>query len=116
MNLSRPFVRRPVGSLMLALAILLAGLLSWRLLPVAALPAVDTPAIVVTANMPGASLASIAATVAGPLERALGAISGLDSISSSSKQGSTEVRLFFAVDRDIDEAAREVQAAINSCQ
>ena len=114
MNLSRPFVRRPVGSLMLALAILLAGLLSWRLLPVAALPAVDTPAIVVTANMPGASPASIAATVAGPLERALGAISGLDSISSSSKQGSTEVRLFFAVDRDIDEAAREVQAAINS--
>lgn len=114
MNLSRPFVRRPVGSLMLALAILLAGLLSWRLLPVAALPSVDTPAIIVSASLPGASPASMAATVAGPLERALGAIAGLDSISSSSKQGSTEVRLFFSLDRDTNEAAREVQAAINS--
>ncbi|MDO5102453.1 MAG: efflux RND transporter permease subunit [Lautropia sp.] len=113
MNLSRPFVRRPVGSTMLAIAILLSGLLSWRLLPVAPLPEVEIPAIVVTANLPGASPASMASTVAGPLERALGAISGLSSISSSSSQGSTQIRMLFDVNRDLNEAAREVQAAIN---
>ncbi|MDO4233279.1 MAG: efflux RND transporter permease subunit, partial [Lautropia sp.] len=113
MNLARPFIRRPVGSAMLAFAILLAGLLSWGRLPVAALPAMDTPAILVTASLPGASPASMASTVAGPLERALGAISGLDSISSSSTQGNTQVRLFFNIDRDLNEAARDVQAAIN---
>ncbi|MDO4904620.1 MAG: efflux RND transporter permease subunit [Lautropia sp.] len=113
MNPSRPFIRRPVGSTMLALAILLAGLLSWRLLPVSPLPQVDFPAIVVSASLPGASPESIASTVAGPLERALGSLPGLDSISSSSSQGSTEVRMIFDIDRNLNEAAREVQAAIN---
>ncbi|MDO4683831.1 MAG: efflux RND transporter permease subunit, partial [Lautropia sp.] len=113
MNLSRPFVRRPIGSTMLAVAILLAGLLSWRLLPVAPLPEVEIPAMVVTASLPGASPASMASTVAGPLERALGGISGLSSISSTSSQGSTQVRMMFDISRDLNEAAREVQAAIN---
>lgn len=114
MNLSRPFIRRPIGSTMLALAILLAGWLAWRQLPVAPLPQIDTPMVVVTASLPGASPTSMAATVAGPLERALGAIAGLSSISSSSSTGTTEVRLFFDIDRDLNEASREVQAAINS--
>ena len=113
MNLSRPFIRRPIGSTMLALAILLAGWLAWRQLPVAPLPQIDTPMVVVSASLPGASPNSMAATVAGPLERALGAIAGLSSISSSSSTGSTEVRLFFDIDRDLNEASREVQAAIN---
>ena len=98
---------------MLALAILLAGWLAWRQLPVAPLPQIDTPMVVVSASLPGASPTSMAATVAGPLERALGAIAGLSSISSSSSTGSTEVRLFFDIDRDLNEASREVQAAIN---
>ncbi len=114
MNLSRHFIRRPIGSTMLALAILLAGWLAWRQLPVAPLPQIDTPMVVVTASLPGASPTSMAATVAGPLERALGAIAGLSSISSSSSTGTTEVRLFFDIDRDLNEASREVQAAINS--
>lgn len=113
MNLSRPFIRRPIGSTMLALAILLAGWLAWRQLPVAPLPQIDTPMVVVSASLPGASPNSMAATVAGPLERALGAIAGLSSISSSSSTGSTEVRLFFDIDRDLNEASREVQAAID---
>ena len=76
MNLSRPFIRRPIGSTMLALAILLAGLLAWRMLPVSPLPQIDTPMVVVSASLPGASPVSMAATVAGPLERALGSIRG----------------------------------------
>lgn len=99
---------------MLALAILLAGWLAWRQLPVAPLPQIDTPMVVVSASLPGASPTSMAATVAGPLERALGSIAGLSSISSSSSTGTTEVRLFFDIDRDLNEASREVQAAINS--
>ena len=113
MNLSRPFIRRPIGSTMLALAILLAGLLAWRMLPVSPLPQIDTPMGVVSASLPGASPVSMAATVAGPLERALGSIPGLTSISSSSSTGSTEVRMFFDLDRDLNDAARDVQAAIN---
>ena len=113
MNLSRPFIRRPIGSTMLALAILLAGLLAWRMLPVSPLPQIDTPMVVVSASLPGASPVSMAATVAGPLERALGSIPGLTSISSSSSTGSTEVRMFFDLDRDLNDAARDVQAAIN---
>ena len=79
----------------------------------APLPQIDTPMVVVSASLPGASPTSMAATVAGPLERALGAIAGLSSISSSSSTGTTEVRLFFDIDRDLNEASREVQAAIN---
>ena len=112
--IARFFIRRPVASVMLAIAVLLAGLLSWRLLPVAPLPAVDFPSIEVRAYLPGASPESMAATVAAPLERALGTIPGVTRIQSSSNQGATEVELDFDLDRDIDDAARDVQAAINA--
>lgn len=114
MSLSRPFIHRPVASALLALAVVLLGLLAWRLLPVAPLPQVDMPAITVTANLPGASPESMAATVATPLERALGSIPGVSMVTSSSNQGATSVTLVFDLDRDIDEAARDVQAAINA--
>ena len=112
--LARFFIRRPVASGMLAVAVLLAGLLAWRLLAVAPLPAVDFPSIEVRANLPGASPESMAATVAAPLERALGSIAGVTRIQSGSNQGATEVELDFALERDIDDAARDVQAAINA--
>jgi len=114
MNLAQPFIQRPVASGLIASAILLLGLLCWRLLPVSPLPAVDFPMIVVTASLPGASPESMAATVATPLERALGSIAGINRISSNSNQGSTQIRLEFKLDRNVDEAAREVQAAINA--
>lgn len=114
MNLAAPFIQRPVASGLIASAILLLGLLCWRLLPVSPLPAVDFPMIVVSAGLPGASPESMAATVATPLERALGSIAGIRQISSSSNQGSAQVRLEFELDRNVDEAARDVQAAINA--
>ena len=114
MNLAAPFIQRPVASGLIASAILLLGLLCWRLLPVSPLPAVDFPMIVVSASLPGASPESMAATVATPLERALGSIAGIRRISSNSNQGSTQVRLEFELDRNVDEAARDVQAAINA--
>lgn len=112
--LARFFIRRPVGSCMLAIAIVLAGLLALRLLPVSPLPRVDFPVIQVRASLPGASPESMASTVAAPLERALGAIAGVTSIRSNSNQGSTNITLQFDLARDIDDAAREVQAAINA--
>ena len=116
MNLARVFIRRPVACALIALAMLLAGLLSWRLLPVAPLPQVDFPIITVSASLPGASPDSMAATVATPLERALGSIAGVNAITSSSNQSATEVRLEFDLGRNVDEAAREVQAAINAAR
>lgn len=114
MNLSRPFILRPVGTGLLSLALVLVGMLAWRMLPVSPLPQVDFPVISVTASLPGASPESMASTVATPLERALGSVSGVTAISSSSNQGSTQVVLTFDLERDINEAARDVQAAINS--
>ncbi len=107
-------VDRPVGVGLLALALVLCGLLCYRLLPVAPLPQLDIPMISVTANLPGASPESMANTVATPLERSLGSISGVTAISSQSRQGSVQVVLMFEMDRDINEAAREVQASINT--
>ncbi|KAF1015026.1 MAG: Multidrug resistance protein MdtC [Stenotrophomonas maltophilia] len=112
-RIAQACVQRPVATLLLALALVLAGLLALRLLPVALLPQVDYPAIEVSASLPGASPESMAATVATPLERALGSIPGITRIDSASTQGQTQVELKFALGRDIDEAAREVQAAIN---
>tara|TARA_R110001592_G_scaffold363327_1_gene684138 strand:- start:2013 stop:5120 length:3108 start_codon:yes stop_codon:yes gene_type:complete len=112
-NLSRPFIYRPVATGLLSVALILVGLLAWRLLPVAPLPQVDFPVIRVSASLPGASPESMAATVATPLERALGSISGIAAISSVSNQGSAQVVLTFDLDRNIDEAVRDVQAAIN---
>lgn len=116
MNLARPFVQRPIASIMIALAILLLGLLAGRLMPVAPLPAVDFPAILVRASLPGADPESMAATVAAPLERAFGSISGVDSMTSRSEQGSTNILLQFDLSRNINDAARDVQAAINAAQ
>ena len=114
MSAVNTFIQRPVGISLLALALVLCGLLCWRLLPVAPLPQLDIPMIVVTASLPGASPESMATTVATPMERALGSISGVTAISSSSSQGSTQVALTFELERDLNDAAREVQAAINA--
>ena len=116
MNFSRVFIERPVASVLLAVAILLSGLLALRQLPVAPLPQVDYPSIQVQARMPGASPESMAATIATPLERALGTIAGLEDISSVSIQGQASINLRFSLDRNVDEAAREVQAAINAAR
>jgi len=113
-SLSALFIGRPVATVLLTLAIALAGLLGWRALPVAALPQVDSPTIVVTANLPGANPETMASSVATPLERSLGRIAGLTEMTSSSNMGSTRITLQFDLSRDIDSAAREVQAAINA--
>jgi multidrug efflux pump len=114
MNLSAPFISRPVATVLLSLAIMLLGAVSFRLLPVAPLPNMDFPVIVVSASLPGASPEIMASSVATPLERALGTIAGISAMSSNSSQGSTRVILQFDLDRDINGAAREVQAAINA--
>jgi multidrug efflux pump len=114
MNLSGPFIRRPVATLLLSLAIMLLGGVSFGLLPVAPLPNMDFPVIVVSASLSGASPEVMASTVATPLERSLGAIAGVTTMSSRSSQGSTRITLQFDIKRDINGAAREVQAAINA--
>ena len=114
MNLSGPFIRRPVATMLLSLAIMLLGGVSFGLLPVSPLPNMDFPVIVVSANLAGASPEVMASTVATPLERSFGSIPGVTSMSSRSSQGSTRVILQFDMDRDINGAAREVQAAINA--
>lgn len=116
MNLAQPFIQRPVASCLLALGIVLTGLLAWRMLPVAPLPQVDLPAIQVFASLPGASPESMAATVTTPLERALGSIAGVRALNSNSNQGSAQIWLEFNYDRDLDSAARDVQAAINAAR
>jgi multidrug efflux pump len=116
MNLSRPFIRRPVASALLAIGIVLLGALAYSLLPVAPLPQVDFPTIQVYAQLPGASPETMAASVATPLERALGSIAGVTNIRSNSSQGSTGITLEFDFDRDIDAAARDVQAALNAAR
>ncbi|MGO4304912.1 efflux RND transporter permease subunit [Cupriavidus sp. RAF12] len=114
MNLSAAFIHRPVATALLTIGILLAGLAALRLLPVSPLPQVDFPTISVSASLPGASPETMAATVATPLERALGTIAGVNEITSSSSLGSTRVTLQFDLSRNIDGAARDVQAAINA--
>lgn len=114
MNLSGPFIKRPVATMLLSLAIMLLGSVSFGLLPVSPLPQMDFPVIVVQASLPGASPEVMASTVATPLERSFGTIAGVNTMSSRSSQGSTRVILQFDLDRDINGAAREVQAAINA--
>ncbi len=116
MNFSQPFIDRPVATTLLTLGVALAGVLAFRLLPVSPLPQVDFPTIVVQANLPGASPETMAATVATPLERALGRIAGVTEMTSQSSLGSTRVVLQFDLDRSIDGAARDVQAAINAAR
>ncbi|MHB8622773.1 MAG: multidrug efflux RND transporter permease subunit [Sulfuricaulis sp.] len=116
MNFSGPFVNRPVATTLLTLGVALAGVVAFNLLPVAPLPQVDFPTIFVEASLPGASPETMAATVATPLERSLGRIAGVTEMTSSSSLGSTNVVLQFDLSRDIDGAARDVQAAINAAR
>ncbi|WPC03189.1 multidrug efflux RND transporter permease subunit [Pseudomonas benzenivorans] len=116
MNLSAPFIRRPVATLLLSLAILLLGGVSFGLLAVAPLPQMDFPTITVQASLPGASPQIMASSVATPLERSLGTIAGISQMNSRSSQGSTRIMIQFELDRDINAAAREVQAAINAAR
>ncbi len=113
-SISEPFIRRPVGTTLLAIGLFLIGLVAYQFLPVAAVPNVDFPAIRVSASRPGADPSVMAATVAAPLERRLGVIAGIDQITSTSSLGTTSIQLQFAIGRDIDKAARDVQAAINA--
>ena len=114
MNFSKIFIERPVATTLTTLGLCIAGVISFFLLPVAPLPQVDFPTISVTASLPGASPDTMAATVATPLERALGAIAGVTEITSSSSLGNTRVTLQFDLNREINGAARDVQAAINA--
>ncbi|WP_376843187.1 multidrug efflux RND transporter permease subunit [Bordetella pertussis] len=116
MILSAPFIVRPVATTLLCLGVVLAGLLAYRLLPVAPLPQVDIPTISVSASLPGASPETMASSVATPLERSLGSIAGVTEMTSRSSQGSTRITLQFDLSRDVDGAARDVQAAINAAR
>jgi multidrug efflux pump len=115
-NLSEPFIRRPVSTSLLTIAIALAGALAFRFLPVAPLPQVEYPTIQVHANLPGASPETMAASVATPLERQFGRIAGITEMTSYSQTGSSSINLQFDLNRDIDSAARDVQAAINAAR
>jgi len=116
MSLSSPFIRRPVATTLLTVAITLVGAISFFLLPVSPLPEVEFPTIQVSANLPGASPETMASAVATPLERQFGRIAGVAEMSSSSSLGATQVTLQFDLSRNIDSAARDVQAAINAAR
>jgi multidrug efflux pump len=116
MNVSAPFIRRPVGTSLLALALLLAGALAFNFLPVAPLPQVEFPVISVGAGLPGASPETMASAVATPLERQFGRIAGVNQMTSTSQLGSTSIVLQFDLNRNIDAAGRDVQAAINAAR
>src|ERR1039457_2303888 len=116
MNLSEPFIRKPVATTLLVVAITLAGAAAYRLLPVSPLPQVEFPTISVSAGLPGASPETMASSVATPLERPFGRIAAVSEMTSSSALGSTNITLQFDLDRDIDAAARDVQASINAAR
>src|SRR5580698_8912412 len=116
MNISEPFIRKPVATTLLVVAIILAGAAAYRLLPVSPLPQVDFPTISVSASLPGASPETMASSVATPLERQFGRIAAVTEMTSSSTLGSTSVTMQFSLDRSIDAAARDVQAAINAAR
>ncbi|MDB6171370.1 MAG: acriflavine resistance protein [Chthoniobacteraceae bacterium] len=114
MNISEPFIRRPVATSLLMAGVVLMGLLGYAFLPISALPAVDFPTVEIRARYPGASPEVMASSVTTPLERQFGQISGISSMTSTSSFGTTNITLQFNLDRDIDAAAQEVQAAINT--
>jgi multidrug efflux pump len=116
MNISAPFIRRPIGTSLLTIALLLSGTLAFQFLPVAPLPQVEFPVISVNAGLPGASPETMASSVATPLERQFGRISGVNQMTSTSQLGSTNIVLQFDLSRNIDAAARDVQAAINAAR
>ncbi len=113
-SFSEPFIRRPVGTTLLAIGLLLVGAVAYRFLPVASMPTVDYPTISVTASRPGADPETMAATVAAPLERRLGEIPGVTELTSRSSLGMTRISVQFDLNRNIDGAARDVQAALNA--
>src|SRR6059058_3704583 len=115
-NISAPFIRRPVGTALLTVAVALAGMVAYLQLPVAPLPQVDFPTISVQAALPGASPEIMASAVATPLERQFGRIAGLNEMTSTSFLGATRVTLQFDLSRNINAAARDVQAAINAAR
>ena len=116
MNLVQVFIQRRIATTLLALGLGLSGLMAYFLLPVSPYPNIDIPTIQVTANMPGASPETMAATVATPLERHLGTIAGVTEMTSRSNVNNTSIVLQFDIDRDIDGAARDVQAAISAAR
>src|SRR5437899_7431285 len=116
MNISAPFIKRPIGTSLLAAALLLAGILAFQFLPVAPLPQVEFPTIQVGASLPGASPETMASAVATPLERQFGRIAGITQMTSTSQIGSTSIALQFDLNRNIDAAGRDVQAAINAAR
>ena len=116
MSVSSPFIKRPVGTALLTIGVLLAGILAFRFLPVAPLPQVEFPTIQVGASLPGASPETMASAVATPLERQFGRIAGVTQMTSTSQTGSTGIVLQFDLNRNIDAAGRDVQAAINAAR
>src|SRR5580700_7458481 len=116
MNVSAPFIHRPVATTLLTVAIAIAGAIAFTVLPVSPLPQVDFPTINVNASLPGASAQIMAASVATPLERQFSHIAGITEMTSSSSLGSTGITLQFDLNRDINGAARDVQAAINAAR
>ena len=114
MNLSGPFIRRPIGTSLLALGLLLSGLVAFRFLPIAPLPQIEYATIQVRASLPGADPVTVATSVTAPLERRLAQIAGVNEITSSSSLGSSNITIQFDLDRSVDSAARDVQAAINA--
>ena len=116
MNISAPFIRRPIGTSLLTLALLMSGALAFTMLPVAPLPQVDFPVIQISASLPGASPETMASAVATPLERQFGRIAGINQMTSVSQLGSTGIVLQFDLNRNIDAAARDVQASINAAR
>ncbi len=116
MSLSTPFIKRPVGTSLLTAGVALAGIVAFRLLPIAPLPKVDFPTVQVHANLPGASPETMASSVATPLERQFGRIAGVSEMTSSSQLGSTRITLQFDLNRNVYAAGRDVQAAINAAR
>src|SRR5580704_1237212 len=114
MGVSEPFIRRPVGTSLLAMGLFVLGIVAYRFLPVAPLPRVDFPMISVSATLPGADPATVASSLAAPLERRLGQIAGITEMTSSSTMGGASITLQFDLNRNIDGAARDVQAAISA--
>jgi multidrug efflux pump len=116
MNPSAPFIRRPIGTTLLSIGLFLAGMVAYFHLPVSSLPNTDLPAVRVSATLPGADPETVAATVAAPLERRIGEIAGVNELTSTSQLGSTSIQVQFDLSRNADDAARDVQAAINAAQ
>ena len=116
MNLSAPFIARPVATTLLTIGLALAGMMAFLKLPVSPLPKVDYPTIQVQASLPGASPETVASSLTTPLERALGAIAGVTEMTSMSTVGNSRITLQFDLSRSIDGAARDVQAAINAAR